>query len=129
MTRRPYVRPLHPRWWLHDRRQFLYILRESTCVWVGLYSAILMDGLIRLSQGREAWNGYLAALSSPTGVTVQLICLGFAAFHAVTWFRVTPKAMPPLLIKGEPIPAETIVRGHFAVWAVLSLAVLLVLGV
>jgi fumarate reductase subunit C len=128
MTRRPYVRPLHPHWWLRDRRQFLYIVREGTSVFVGLYSAILMDGLIRLAQGREAWETYLAALSSPLGVTVQVICLAFAAFHAVTWFGVTPKAMPPLLVKGEPIPARTIVRGHFILWAVLSLAVLLVLG-
>jgi fumarate reductase subunit C len=128
MTRRPYHRPLPSDWWRREPRLFRYIVREGTSVFVGLYAAILMDGMIRLAQGRAAWEGYLAALSSPLGVTVQLVCLGFALFHTVTWFGVTPKAMPPILVKGERIPDRLIVRGHFALWAAVSLLVLLILG-
>lgn len=128
MTRRPYHRPLPPDWWRREPRLFRYIVREGTSVFVGLYAAILTDGMIRLAQGRAAWEGYLAALSSPLGVTVQLVCLSFALFHTATWFGVTPKAMPPILVKGERIPDRLIVRGHFVLWAAVSLLVLLFLG-
>lgn len=128
MSRRPFVRPRPAGWWLADRRRAVYLLRENTALPVGLYSAILTIGLIRLSQGRAAWDGFVAALTGPLGVWVQLLALGLALFHAVTWFTVAPKAMPPLIIKGTRVPDSLITRGHYVAWTVLSLAVLIVLG-
>jgi fumarate reductase subunit C len=128
MSRRPFVRPRPAGWWLSDRRRAVYLLRENTALLVGLYSMILTMGLIRLSQGRAAWDGFVAALTSPLGVWVQLLALALAVFHAVTWFKVAPKAMPALIIKGTRVPDSLITRGHYVAWAVLSLAVLIVLG-
>ena len=69
----------------------------------------------------------VAALSSPPGVLFQLVCLAFAAYHSVTWFALTPKAMP-LVVRGEPVPAKAIVGMHYGAWALVSLIVLIAAG-
>lgn len=128
MSRRPYIRKVERSWWLGRRRYFVYMIREVTSLFIAFYSALLTDGLVRLSQGQAAWDGYLAAISSPAGVLFQLVCLVFASIHSVTWFGVTPKAMP-LMIKGEPVPPQTIIRAHYVLWAAASLVVLIAAGV
>jgi fumarate reductase subunit C len=84
-------------------------------------------GLIRLAQGQAAWDGFVAAFSSPLGVSFQLVCLAFAIYHSVTWFALTPKAMP-LMIKDEPVPDMAIVGAHYVAWAVVSVVVLIAAG-
>ena len=128
MSRRPYVRKLKRGWWLGQRRYVVYMVRELTSLFVGLYCALLVVGLFRLAQGRAAWDGFLAALSSPPGVLLQLACLAFAAYHSVTWFALTPKALP-LMLRGEPVPAKTIVGIHYGAWALVSLIVLIAAGI
>jgi len=128
MSRRPYIRKVERSWWLHHPRYVAYMIRELTSLFVGLYCAVLVAGLIRLAQGPAAWEGFVAALSSPLGAAFQLICLAFAIYHSVTWFALTPKAMP-LMIKDEPVPAMAIVGAHYAAWAVVSIVVLIGAGV
>ena len=127
MSRRPYVRQVERSWWLHHPRYVAYMIRELTSLFVGLYCALLVVGLVRLSQGHEAWDGFVAALSSPLGVVVQLACLVFAIYHSVTWFALTPKAMP-LMMKDEPVPGIVIVGAHYVAWAVVSIIVLIAAG-
>ena len=128
MSRRPYVRKVKSGWWLGQRRYVLYMIRELTSLFVGLYCALLVIGIFRLSQGRAAWDSFVAALSSPWVVVFQLMCLAFAIYHSATWFGVTPKAMP-LVVKGEPVPAKTIVLFHYGAWALVSLIVLIAAGI
>jgi fumarate reductase subunit C len=116
-------------WWLGQRRYFLYMIRELTSLFLALYCALIVVGLLRLSQGRAAWEAFLAGLSSAPGIVFQLICLAFAIYHSVTWFAVTPKAMPPLMVKGQPVPAGRIVAWHYGAWAVISLVVLFAAGI
>ena len=97
MSRRPYIRKVQRTWWLGHRRYVVYMLRELTSLFVGLYCAVLTVGLIRLAQGAAAWSAFLDALSSPASVALQLVCLAFAVFHSVTWFALTPKAMVLLM--------------------------------
>jgi fumarate reductase subunit C len=128
MSRRPYVRTVKRSWWLGQRRYVVYMIRELTSLFVALYCALLVVGLVRLAQGRAAFEGFVAAISSPPGVTFQLTCLLFAIYHSVTWFAVTPKAMP-LVLRGEPVPDRTIVGAHYAIWGLVSLIVLLAAGI
>ena len=128
MSRRPYLRKVERTWWLGHRRYVVYMMRELTSLFVALYSVLLAVGLVRLAQGQAAWDGFLAAISSPWAVLFQLLCLAFAAFHSVSWFAVTPKAMP-LMIKGEAVPPRAIVAAHYVLWAALSLLVLVAVGV
>lgn len=127
MTRRPYVRRVKPGWWLGRRRYVLYMIRELTSLFIGLYCALMVIGVFRLSRGQAAWDGFVATLSSPWGIALQLICLAFATYHSTTWFAVTPKAMP-LTLKGEPVAARTIVIFHYGAWALVSLVVLVAAG-
>jgi fumarate reductase subunit C len=128
MSRRPYVREVKRAWWLGQRRYVVYMIRELTSLFVGLYCAWLVIGLVRLAQGPAAWEGFLAATSSPPAVLLQLVCLVFAAWHSISWFAVTPKAMP-LTLKGEPVSGKAIVGAHYAAWAVVSLVVLIAAGI
>jgi fumarate reductase subunit C len=128
MSRRPYLRKVERSWWLQHPRYILYMIRELTSLFVGLYCALLAVGLVRLSQGHAAWDGFVAAFSSPLGVVFQLLCLVFATYHSVTWFALTPKAMP-LMVKGEPVPGGVIVGAHYVAWAAVSIAVLIGAGI
>ncbi len=127
MSRRPYMRKVERSWWLRQPRYVLYMIRELTSLFVGLYCALLVVGLVRLSQGPAAWEGFVAAFSSPLGVAFQLACLAFAIYHSVTWFALTPKAMP-LMMKDEPVPGIVIVGAHYVAWAVVSIIVLIAAG-
>ena len=127
MSRRPYIRKVERSWWLEHPRYVHYMIRELTSLFVGLYCALLSVGLLRLSQGRVAWEGFVATLSSPLGTSFQLLCLVFAVYHSVTWFALTPKAMP-LRIKDEPVPGIVIVGAHYLAWAMVSAVVLIGAG-
>jgi fumarate reductase subunit C len=128
MSRRPYMRKVERSWWLRQPRYVRYMVRELTSLFVGLYCALLVVGLVRLSQGAAAWDGFVAAISSPLGVVFQLLCLVFALYHSVTWFALTPKAMP-LMVKGEPVPGVVIVGAHYIAWAMVSIVVLIGAGI
>jgi fumarate reductase subunit C len=128
MSRRPYIRKVERSWWLQHPRYVRYMIRELTSLFVGLYGALLAVGLIRLAQGHVAWDGFVAAISSPAGVAFQLLCLVFATYHSVTWFALTPKAMP-LRVKDAPVPGSVIVGAHYLAWAVVSAVVLIAAGV
>ena len=90
MSRRPYLRKVERNWWLQHPRYISYMIRELTSLFVGLYCVLLAVGLVRLAQGHSAWDGFVANLSSPLGISFQSICLVFAIYHSVTWFALTP---------------------------------------
>ena len=52
-------------WWLRRRSYLVFVVRELTSVFIGLYSAWLVVGLVRLAQGRMAWESFLARSSRP----------------------------------------------------------------
>ena len=128
MSRRPYSRKMRRTWWLRHRRYVAYMVRELTSLFIGIYSGVLVMGLVSLAQGQSAWDSFLMTLSSTPGVLVQLVCLLFATYHTVTWFALTPKAMA-VMVRGQPVSAKSIIRIHYAAWAAVSLVVLIAAGV
>ena len=128
MTGRPYMRPVRRySWWLSQPRYVRYMLREISSAFIGAYTLMLVVGLLRLSEGPVAYESFLAAVRSPAGVAFSLITFAFAVYHSVTWFRLTPKAMP-LWIGGKAVPPAIIVGAHWLGWAVTSLLILLWAG-
>ena len=129
MSRRPYVReiPKHT-WFFRHPRYLRYMAREITCIFIGAYTLVLLVGLARLAQGREAYEAFLQALASPASIAFQVATLVLAVYHTVTWFNVTPKALP-LQLGEEFVPNGAIAGAHYAGWAVLSVVILLVSGV
>ncbi len=123
--RKPYLRRVPNTWWLKHTFYTGYMIREATSVFIGIYTAILLVGLIRLYQGAEAYNAWLAALQSPLSILFHVVALLLALYHTVTWFAVTPKAMH-VQIGTEKVPDSFIVIGHYGAAVVTSLIILLV---
>ena len=124
--RRPYVRPMD-NWWRRDPFFVKYIAMEATSVLVAVYAVILLVGLWRLSQGEAAYNGWLAALTSPVSVLFHVLILAVFLYHLWSWFKVMPKTMPMIFIGGKKLPQEVITYTGVAVAVVANLVVLAIL--
>lgn len=124
--RKPYTRELPVNWWLKQLFYTKYMIREGTSVLITLYSLILAWGVFRLSQGEDAFNGWLAALQSPLAIILHLLMLIFALYHTITWFSLAPKAAD-LWIKGKKIDDRLIVNGHYAAFALITLFCLFII--
>ena len=128
MSRKPYRRAVSTSsWWLAQPRYIRYMARETSCVFIGAYTAVIVVGLMRLSEGAAAWDGFLEALQAPVSVAFHLLALAFALYHSTTWFNVTPKAMP-VQIGEARLPGSVIIGAHYAGWAVVSALVLFLVG-
>jgi len=127
MSRKPYVREETWRWVFRHPRYLRYMAREFSCLFIGAWTLMLVWGLKRLAEGPAAWMAFLEWLKSPASIAFHIIALVFAAYHSITWFNLTPKALPVQI--GESfLPNGVIAGAHFAAWAVLSLAVLYFAG-
>jgi fumarate reductase subunit C len=128
MSRRPYVRDARWEWITRHPRYLRYLAREFSCLFIGAYGFLMVVGLARLAEGPAAWQAFLDALKSPLSIAFHVLALGFAAYHSLTWFNLTPKALPVQL--GERFLPDGVISGaHYLAWAVLSLAVLYLAGV
>ena len=127
VSRRPYVREMTWRWIFRHPRYVRYMAREFSCLFIGGYTFLMVWGLKQLADGPEAWNAFLEGLRSPASVVFHLLAFGFALYHSITWFNLTPKALPVQL--GEEFLPDAVISGaHFAAWGVLSLVVLYYAG-
>jgi fumarate reductase subunit C len=120
MTTKPYVRPMAG-WWKRDPFFMRYMARELTAFAVAAYAVILCVGVVRLSQGEVAWNGWLAALRSPLSIALHLVLLVSMAIHAKSWFEIMPKTMPMIHVGGKRLPGEAITRAGWVATVVASL--------
>ncbi len=127
MSRKPYVREITSEWIFRHPRYLRYMVREFSCLFIGAWTLLMVWGLKQLAQGPAAWAAFLECLKSPASVGFHVLALAFAAYHSITWFNLTPKALP-LQIGEEFVPDAAIAGAHFAVWAALSLAVLYFAG-
>lgn len=128
MSRKPYVREIPKfRWFFRQPRYLRYMAREFSCLFIGAYTLLLVAGLNSLSQGPAAYQGFLDWLGSPASIVFHVVALGFSAYHSMTWFNLTPKALP--VQAGEDFVPDGVISGaHYAGWALLSLVVLVLAG-
>ena len=123
MSRRAYVRPMGS-WWRRDPFFMRYMLREATAVGVAVYAIVLCVGLVRLSQGVAAWNGWLDTMQTPWSLLLHLVLLVAFVIHAHSWFEIMPKTMPTPIIGGKPVAQATISRIGWGAAVFVSIAVL-----
>lgn len=95
-----YVRPMGS-WWLRNPFYRWYMVRESSCVFITAYAVVLLWGLVRLVQGRLAFDEWRESLASPWAVRFHLVALALVIYHAWTWFKVMPKTLPFISIAGH----------------------------
>lgn len=123
MSRNPYVPRMSNGWWLKKPFYTRYMMRELSSFFVGTYTALLVVGLWRLSEGPERWQSWVDFMVSPAVVVYQLLALAFTLYHTVTWFAVTPRTTP--IMKGEDfVPPGPIVAAQYVAWVAVSIVVL-----
>ena len=128
MSRKPYVREIsNTTWYLERRRDLTHMLQEVTSLFIGIYTIILLWGVKALSEGPEAYQGFLDALGSPLLITFNWITFVVMIYHSVSWFSVTPKAMP-VQIGEEFLPGGIIAAGHYVAWVVVSAVIYYLAG-
>ena len=127
MSGKPYLRPITSEWIFRHPRYLRYMTREFSCLFIGGWTLLMVWGLKQLAEGPQAWAAFLELLKSPASVAFHAVALAFATYHSVTWFNLTPKALP-LQLGEEFVPDAAISGAHFAAWAVLSIAILYLAG-
>ena len=127
VNRKPYVRPVTSEWIFRHPRYLRYMVREFSCLFIGAWTLMMVWGLKQLAEGPAAWAAFLEFLKSPASVVFHVVALGFAVYHSITWFNLTPKAMP-LQIGEEFVPDGAISGAHFGAWAGLTIVVLYLAG-
>jgi fumarate reductase subunit C len=116
-------RPMSRAWFLKRPSWFLFLLREATAVFVGVFALEVLLMVRAVGQGPEAYAAFLDRLACPGTVAFHAVALLFVLYHTVTWFVAAPKAMR-LKVGEEPVPPAAIVAGHYLAWAAVSAAVL-----
>lgn len=117
-----YQRPMKG-WYVHARPPYhRYLLRELTCLGVSYYAMLIVCALFRLRAGEEAWNAFLASLSSVPMMILNLLAFGLVLFHAISWFQVVPKTVPFIFVGGKRVPAHVLVAGGMASLAGATIA-------
>ena len=125
MNSKPYVREVSKTtWFLSHPRYKRYMAREVTCIFIFAYTFLLIWGLGALAGGEAAFSGFVEALRSPLGVVFNLAVLIVTVYHSLSWFVVTPQAMP-IQMGEEFVAGNIIVNAHYAAWAVVSLIILI----
>lgn len=123
MSSRPYVRSMRG-WWTRDSFFMVYMAREATAVFVAAYAIVLLVGLVRLSQGEAAWNGWLESMKRPGPLVFHAAVLATFVYHTWSWFRIMPKTMPLIFVGGRKLAPAVITGAGLAAAVVACFAVL-----
>lgn len=122
--RKPYVRPMTSTRWKKLPFYRFYMVREGTAVPTVWFSIVLIYGLLPSSTA-PSWAGYIGFLQNPVVVILNLITLAAALLHAKLWFELAPKAAN-VIIKGEKMGPEPVIKGLWVVTAVVTVVILFV---
>ena len=87
-----------------------------------LFRSVLLTGLLRLSQGQPAWEGWLRALQSPWALLFHALVLATFLYHTWSWFRIMPKTLPYLALGGRRVTPAVITATGLAMAIVASVA-------
>ena len=123
MTPRPYHRTMPGNWFMMRRNYKKFVLRELTSVFVAVYLVVFLVFLASLDTPQQ-FADLMSTFNSPLWWVIHAIVLLAACFHAITWFNLTPKAMP-VFIGAKKAPGWIVATAMgFAPWVVLSILIL-----
>jgi fumarate reductase subunit C len=122
---RPYPRQQSNTWYLTRWPYRVFMLREWSSLFLGVYVVLLLVLVSKVHAGPEAYRDYLSTLQSPGLIGFHAVALAFALLHSVTWFQAVPKGLP--LRRGERrVPPLLLIGANYAAMAVVTLVVLVV---
>lgn len=107
-------------WWLKRKNYFLFMVREFSAVFVGLFALISLVGVYRLGQGEDTYQLYLSALQTPSAQVLFVVILLFSLFHTLTWIHLTPMIMV-VRIGSKTVPPILVLMASYLAWIVTSL--------
>ena len=81
-------------WWLEKPSYFAFILRESTCLFVGWFAVYLLLLIAAVVDGPDAYARFLAWSASPWMITLNIVSFALMVFHAITFFEAAQQARP-----------------------------------
>ena len=121
--RKTYHRPHAWNWFLQRPGYVRFMVRELTAVFVGVYLVSLLIFLKKLGAGQEAFTEFLKVLKSSPAMIFHLVALVAAIWHSITWFNLTPTALPVFI--GEKRLADPLVAWGlgYVPWIVISLLI------
>jgi len=125
---KPQVKQYHPpvkaTWWLARPAYIKFMVRELTSLFIAGYAAFLVV-LMAKADDVAAFQSIMDALKTPVSILLHLIVLGFALFHSITFFNLTPRVL--VVQRGEDRLADAAIAGaHYAMWLVATLVILFV---
>ena len=63
-------------WWLEKRAYFNFIIRELTCVFVGIFAVLTLFQIRALAIGPDAYAAFIDRLRTPGFILLNTIGLG-----------------------------------------------------
>lgn len=126
METRLYRKPVSRYWWLKNARYFLFMLREISSVFIGLFAILYIIQLSLLAAGPGFYNRYLVLLGTPGWIALHVVILAFALIHTITWLSALPMVQP-IRIRGKDVPSLAVLLASLMAWIALSLGVGLVM--
>jgi fumarate reductase subunit C len=112
-------RPISTWWWVRKRTYFVFVMRELSSLFVAWYVLFLLLLVRAVDRGDAAYARFLDWAASPLIVTINVVAFAFIVLHTVTWFSVTPQALPPR-VGGRPVPGWLVIAAQYAGLAVVS---------
>ncbi len=119
-----YKLPVPRTWWLRNRRYLLFILREASSIFLGLFIVQYIVQLALLAAGVGPYDRYMSFIKSPAWVALNIVFLVFAIIHTVTWLSLVPAVTPVRAGKRE-VPRMGVTAGAIAFWLAVSVLVAL----
>ena len=117
-----YHRPMSFWWWLRKRAYFNFIVRELTCIFVGVFAVLTLLQIQALANGPDAYAEFINQLRTPGFILFNSVGLAALLLHAVTWFKAVPTTMN--IRFGETrVPDHVIASVSYVGWMVVSAVV------
>lgn len=98
------------------------MLRELSGLFAAIYVLIYVYQLSLLSAGQATYSAFMATMSSLPMLALNLIFLGFAVYHTLTWFNLTAKVQP-VKLGTKLVPRFVVFGANVLIWITASFAI------
>jgi fumarate reductase subunit C len=107
-------------WFVKRPAYVRFMARELTAIAIGVYLLETLLLLYRFSLGQGAFVATLDQLTQPTVIAANTVLFLGAAWHSITWFNLTPKAMPVFLGANRVADAPVAIAMGYLPWIAVS---------
>jgi fumarate reductase subunit C len=88
------------------------VMRELSSIFVAWFVVFLLLLVRAVGRGEAAYDDFLDWAASPAIVVLNLVAAVFLVLHTVTWFSLTPQAMPPR-VRGIAVPPLLVIASQY----------------